>query len=729
MPVVLDWIRDRLFRLSLRCDRNAKPWVFGVIAFTALIATQAIYIEKKVSFEDQLEPDVTSSRQLSLIKDQFPHASNLLLLVQDQSPISDRKKICDVIQTTERLRWDIEGIRSVQTPLDLRRAHIEQNILTYPKVLSDPCMGMSETRPWLEALSGGFFAQTLTHPKLSDYTIEFTIAPAHKPGEWGHYPIEAVRKILSTYENIGNHFFFGDYARDFYVTKGMQFDQALNGALAVAILFALKWVFGTWVAGLYYIATLGITSGVLLGLMGLFRQPLDVLGACIIILLALALLEDFVYLSFLQIKKPGYRLSAFRRLLMPSFFTSLTTIIGFGSLCLSDLEIVRRFGFWAAIGVALEWFVIFFVLPPAIRAFRWPESWVKPKPTRILSVLERVSLRAPSRSVVKITLIVFLILPFLFKKIRIEQDPVEMFSKGHPLRLGIEHLEKTRGWTAITDLVFNPDVDDATKSAIIEKTAKNPLVTLIVDRKKVLDWTTAQVKDPETRKMVEREFSASTIAERFTSREGYERASVYVKSTNTLHLDALRREVETICGTKCFLGGGLVAFADFSQVFLRTLFESLLATAILVGIILWILSTEFDLRTRIALLVSSFWGPAVLIALIQVSQVPINSVTCIVAAVLTGLTGDNAIQFIFASRRGRLASALASFSGAAVVITVLMMLIGAVLLGSYFDPVRKLGWLLEVGFLVILVGDLWVLKGLAAPEAGKPASSKLAEKR
>jgi uncharacterized integral membrane protein (TIGR00697 family) len=79
-------------------------------------------------------------------------------------------------------------------------------------------------------------------------------------------------------------------------------------------------------------------------------------------------LKIFYLLLTYNPSKKKSRLKPFRRLLVPGFFTSLTTAIGFLSLASADFSVIRRFGVWAGFAALLfasfmAWIIV--AMPPA----------------------------------------------------------------------------------------------------------------------------------------------------------------------------------------------------------------------------------------------------------------------------------------------------------------------------------------------------------------------------
>jgi hypothetical protein len=146
----------------------------------------------------------------------------------------------------------------------------------------------------------------------------------------------------------------------------------------------------------------------------------------------------------------------------------------------------------------------------------------------------------------------------------------------------------------------------------------------------------------------------------------------------------------------------------------KTLFSTLLISlrtslimVLLVLLVLWRGKKEAPLWP---LLVSGFWGVAFILVLLAVSQFKLNFVTCVVLAILVGMTGDNAIHFLLGG--SDLEKGIEEKQGASVLTTTIMSLCCVVFFFFSFQPPRVLGILLIFGLWGSLAGDLWFLKSL-----------------
>ena len=159
-----------------------------------------------------------------------------------------------------------------------------------------------------------------------------------------------------------------------------------------------------------------------------------------------------------------------------------------------------------------------------------------------------------------------------------------------------------------------------------------------------------------------------------------------------------------------------MSYADFASRVPETLLSSMVISILLVSSVIAALAWSIGKRREIApLLLASFWGPALMLACEGIFHLKVNFLSCIFASVLVGLTGDNAIQFLWSSRRGKLEEGMLKRGSASIVTSLLMASASFVFLGSYFDPPKTFGALLAGGLLASLFGDLWILKGLKRP--------------
>jgi predicted RND superfamily exporter protein len=349
-----------------------------------------------------------------------------------------------------------------------------------------------------------------------------------------------------------------------------------------------------------------------------------------------------------------------------------------------------------------------------LRMFGVRAFWVDASRAHFLPAFRKVASIRFTRAFARLSL---LLIPFALLGLshtRFEQDSILTFPPQHPLRMSARSLLQSRGWNTVANLLFTAHLGEESNEKIISQVERLPLVTRVIDFHKIEDEISADIHEPKIKDLVKRESRTSSFFNRFESDTGESRAMVYLSSSNTAKVEALRESVAQICAKKeCSLAGEVVAFAEVSQSFIKTLFESFIVSLVLVAAVIGFLVMARRSKKLFSLLIASFWGPFAMLAVILWGGAEINSVTCIVASTVVGLTGDNAIQFLFSSKRRSLLEGVEKVSGGSLQCTVVMMLIALVFLGSYFEPPRNLAFLLSFGFAASFIGDVLIFRALA----------------
>ncbi|MCB0369614.1 MAG: hypothetical protein KDD45_09265, partial [Bdellovibrionales bacterium] len=191
-----------------------------------------------------------------------------------------------------------------------------------------------------------------------------------------------------------------------------------------------------------------------------------------------------------------------------------------------------------------------------------------------------------------------------------------------------------------------------------------------------------------------------------------QRAEIFLNTMDMPEIKKLISKSEKLCNDKCQLTGSLISYNEFSVKILHTLLSSLGLSVFLVILILFLIRKPLTFSEVFCLIVSSIWGPLTLLSLFIIFKIPISFVTCICASLLVGLTGDNAIQFIFNTKKSNLNQSIDSFSDASLIVTIGMIFLVSIFLISEIASLGTLGGYIMLGFLLGFIGDVWILKGI-----------------
>ncbi|MCA2959323.1 MAG: MMPL family transporter [Silvanigrellales bacterium] len=750
----------RLFACACRFPRTTLlvlcAWTVG--SFVALPRLSTV-----VSVSDLLDEGFESLADFQTLQRDFGLGETALVLFQrkDAAPL-EAHDLCAVSKTIREFLGTSPDVKSVRSPFDTRRAMLSDNRLLYPPYVSLACEAGAHLGPLDRALVeegarepavGVFPGGPLTPLYKSVYGPAFvdskgTRLLAHVEFEdakgrarMGRFDPQHVRALQARLDANVPGFLkvsvSGLARHQEQLLKGIEDDRFLNIAAVALLLGIARVLSGRFLGGLLLVATLLVTGVLVYGTMALAGGSVDMLTNGLFILLSVATLQDFLFLADDLRRRPVSAWhGSFRRLITPSFFTSLTTVIGFGSLIATEPVIIRTFGAYAALGVTCEWILVFLGLPALLTLFPRLRVWSAPVNGKAQKQIHRLAAYVPSKRVVVAALAV---VPFagaglIFLKAG--DSPLEAFPSSHPHRQTMMEIRDAFGFETEVSLVF-PVFQGAAGAAFhtassraMEALKARPEVGALISPWEVQDTFTAGLPEGHAalalrtvRKddAAKRLFVLSAAAQKsdaLMQNDGAvekARALVLLADSSSEAVEALQAVVKQECPRKeCALVGEAVAFADFTRQVTQALIESLFVGLALATIVLVALGIALRQKQGMSLLVASLWGPLVTVGLLPLLPVRINFVTCIFASVVVGLAGDNAVQYWFASRSRSIHAGLDARGDASIQMGLCMVLASLLLCFSSFVPPRVLGLLLALSFVLMTAGDLFLARGLLA---------------
>ncbi|OFZ38055.1 MAG: hypothetical protein A2504_13605 [Bdellovibrionales bacterium RIFOXYD12_FULL_39_22] len=676
-----------------------------------------------INTENLVDKNSLSSNRLEKLQQDFPTKNSLYLFFHSPTPFVGNT-LCTIDSWLKAQGRHNTHISAIRSPFFLRRPQVNNELLFYPYLIPPPCLkenrdkvydfSLIDQSPWRQILTtkaGDFFGvEILFHdtPGGSQFgKFDPAILRAFK-----HEFDSFIRNTLPTIKTD----FLGHMGYFHYGIEGLAQTNLLNVALILLLIFLCKLAFGTYKSGLLLTLTLVMMGGVLYGAMALFGSPVDTLNAGLFLIVTIAVAEDFFFLSVWQLQHPKDHEDLFVKFLVPCFFTSFTTIIGFGSLCLTDLTIIQRFGFWAAFGALWEWLLIFFFLPAFLQLFPNWKIWTDQRKARFYKFSKRILLRQLPSPLIRPLIILGCFSLFLLFHLKIADAPFKIFPQDHPFRAGILRIQEKSGWQVSFDMIFENKDDQVFNEMIMQKLANDPLISFVQNPYEIERYYT-QDFPPLTQKLILREYSWTTDYKRHKSSQGQLHSTIFGRENSIEDFSQLIAKINTWCenGKRCYPTGDAISFAEIAMQIPKVLIESFFYSVFFVTAILVFILAQTghgSVRNIFATLVSSLWGPSIMILIFWAFGVSLNFITCTFASVLVGLTGDNAVQFIFAARRKNISVGIVEQGVSSIHIAIITFLASSVFLFSYFEAMRTMGLLTATGIVIMNFGDIWPLKKL-----------------
>lgn len=306
----------------LRLHRSAyrRPYFWSGLAVICVLIT-AFNISKlkvQLSSDDMDGGHLESAQNYLDLKQNFKEKTSVLIFAKSRSGQWTEKLLCDL---RTYLMYDIsnsEGLLEVSSSFHIHRADFQSRHLFFPRRISLNCSAASEKIISLENLKQSEWGKIFVGDSNDIViTISFEDVPDFKFGSFDPAVLDKIKNSLQ--EKFSSQIDFKYLGSAEYMSEvlyGINHTQWINLAFCLILIFALWFAFGTWTIGLLYVSILIFSFSLLMSLKALFHSPSDALSDTLFIMLGVASLEDFVFISTMMLKNSFRR--AHRKMILPA---------------------------------------------------------------------------------------------------------------------------------------------------------------------------------------------------------------------------------------------------------------------------------------------------------------------------------------------------------------------------------------------------------------------------
>ena len=553
---------------------------------------------------------------------------------------------------------------------------------------------------------------------------------------------------------------------------GLQRENAVFWPITTAVLFALMvLLIGSLVAALFAVFSVLGALLLVLAAMGVSGIPFDFVSAMLpVVVLTVGVADAIHIISHFQTAASGDSdreralVATFSRVFRPCLVSMITTVMGFGSLVLSEQAPVRNFGVFAALGIAAAFLVNMTLLPALLTALP-PRRLARPH-FRLRAVLERLQRAGAEAPLATIGLSALVIAVGALGYGRLETgiNSRHFFRDPVPELTALEVAERKLSGVRTIEMLLEGEpgqmiqpellrwVGDFEAAAQRESLVQgsDSLLSLFGRVSTALGSAPDQVLPESTEAAQRRLFlyelgGGGSDVRRWLDYEtnSTTRVSIRHAMADSTELVALVGRLEEIVAavpppegvSAAFTGQGVVA-SEISEAARRTLVESFALASVAIFLTLAVL-VRSPLLAGLAMIPNLL--PVVLgVGFLGWFRVPLDAMTATVACVGLGLAVNDTLHFLegfLAEHRSgqRVASALSrtmSSVGVPIVHTSVILAGGlSVLLLGRFQPTVNMGAVLTTIVLVALICDLVLLPALlrvwareqTVPSAHRPA--------
>tara|TARA_B100001971_G_C18268012_1_gene596271 strand:- start:26940 stop:29195 length:2256 start_codon:yes stop_codon:yes gene_type:complete len=317
----------------------------------------------------------------------------------------------------------------------------------------------------------------LITPDSKKVVFYLTLKNYHKEKPNYSIPVDSAKEILKEL-NLNNikFAFTGTASLMDAVKKYTVQDLKVIFPLILCVIFLISYIlFKNIIVSILTLSLTVITIIITLGLGYFIGIQLSSTTALIPqILLSICILDAIHILSYFALKGTqtgGEKTSLVETIqvnIVPTFLTSLTTSLGFFSLCFSDLKPIQDLGTLCSLGVMIAWFTSFFFLPHAMKKLRHKFYSFNQKLTQFDSRSFVKGIDKNRNKVMVFSTIIFLISFSIAMENEVDSDTLNFFKEGSKVRQDYEYAIKEVGGVKGIELLVK-DEDNALTASNIKK--------------------------------------------------------------------------------------------------------------------------------------------------------------------------------------------------------------------------------------------------------------------
>lgn len=357
-----------------------------------------------------------------------------------------------------------------------------------------------------------------------------------------------------------------------------------------------------------------------------------------------------------------------QKIYWPCFLTSLTTTIGFLSLLFSDLRPIQQMGIYCSIGTVICFLLTFYLLPFALKVFKFDHKKNSITPHPLLQNLGPLVQNNRKKIILSSAALTLL---FSFGALSLENNDsiYDKFSKTHPLTLSIESFTNNLNFLGSLDILvtdrnpqeplegFDQDLlkfEESLKALdnVARISSKNSYKAYIIRKADSL-----KLKPNEKAKRIQ---SLNDLFERnnaFQSfhQEATQRISILLKQSSS------DSDLEIIKKTKALLHGSNfkrlnVEFSGFSALrsyiytqIIYSMLKAFVFSLLLIFIVFWI--TFGSVNWALLALIPNILPLVFIGGLLGYLNIKLESNSVLLISIVIGIAVDDTIHFLYALKK------------------------------------------------------------------------------
>ena len=277
--------------------------------------------------------------------------------------------------------------------------------------------------------------------------------------------ISSVRSTIKQYSSHGEFYLGGIPMIANDVVDFVKSDLKIFGiSILIFLIIALFIIFKQYLLVLLPIITCSFSVIITAGIFSIFSWEVTVISSNFISLQLILTMAITIHLivryrelvkKHLKLNQKDLILKTISQMVLPCFFTVITTIAGFSSLILSDLLPVINFGWMMSVGVSISLLLTFILFPILLVRFdKLSPNFSFEKKFNLPKVFANLTKRY-SQTILVISFSILIFSFYGISQLKVENSFIDYFKSNTEIHKGMKVIDQQLGGTTILDVTLD----------------------------------------------------------------------------------------------------------------------------------------------------------------------------------------------------------------------------------------------------------------------------------
>jgi len=739
-------------------EKTLKTWakftLFVIIAITLPLLYQWKNITFSYEFEDFLPQNDENAEVFQEFKKRFSSDNDFLLLAVENSAGIFDFAFLNKINTLEKeliQLKDVDAVRSITSMSEFR-------FMPGGVVVEIPYIHLDSLR--LDNDSARIYShQELVNQFVASNGKSLCLFIKHTDylsKQGSDLLSDNLNELINSYNFDAHHLIGRVVGQRYYVDK-MQSEMILFISISAILVVIFLWIAFRSLWGILLPQVVLYLSGIwVVGAMGLFREPINILLVLLPSILFVVGMSDVIHLVSKYIdnlrdgmKKHEAVFNAVKEIGMATLLTSLTTAVGFISLIVIPVKPIQSFAIFVSLAVVITFLITIITLPALFILSKPPsvvEKFKNPFWSRILAKAFKWTIR--NRKLIPVAFLVLaLVTGFGITKLESNNFIMDELKDDNPIKASFNYMDENYGGIRPFELMItlkNPDEHSIWDKDVLQDLEKvqnyleneygvERLISIInllkTANRSFRSGIQSNYKIPESKlditrfkRQLERLENGALLKLCLDSTQQYTRITGTIPDWGNKKVTGKNESLENYLEelNSPYFEVQLTGTAHLLDMNLRTLSYNLMQGLILASVIISILMALLyrSVQMTIIALIPNLLPLIVVAGVMGYMGINLKISTAITFTIAFGIAVDDTIHFLsklkleLSKGKSMLRALRTTYitTGKAIIITSLVLLAGfLMLILSDFEGTFAMGALVSLSLFIAVIADLMLL--------------------